>query len=142
VAEVLVDPETGKVDVLNVWVGQDVGKALNPKGCEGQIEGGVVQGMGFAISEDYFWKEGRPINPDFTDYRIPGFVGIPKIHSFLVESNEPAGPYGAKSLGEAATNPTVPAIANAIYDAVGVRMKQLPMAPEKILIALRGTPNR
>lgn len=85
-----------------------------------------------------FWKEGRPLNPNFVDYKIPGFVGIPKIHSFLIESNEPVGPYGAKSIGEAATNPTVSAIANAIYDAVGVRMKQLPMTPENLLVALRG----
>jgi len=138
VAEVEVDPETGKVEVLNVWVGEDVGKVLNPKGCEGQIEGGVVQGIGYALNEDYFWKEGRPLNSNFIDYKIPGFVGIPKIHSFLIESNEPAGPYGAKSIGEAVTNPTVSAIANAIYDAMGVRMKKLPMTPENLLVALRG----
>ncbi len=137
IAEVRVDPETGKVDVLNVWVGQDIGKAINPKLCEGQIEGGVVQGIGYALSENYFWDEGKLLNPNFTDYKIPVFSGTPKIHSLWVETNEPGGPFGGKSIGEAAMNPTAVAIANAIYDAAGVRIKDLPMTPEKILTALK-----
>jgi len=136
VAEVSVDRETGKVDVLNVWVVQDVGKALNPKMCEGQIEGGVVQGIGYALREEYLWNEGRVLNPSFTDYKVPIFVDIPKIHSFWVETNEPGGPFGAKSIGEAASNPTAAAIANAVYDAVRVRIKDLPITPAKILAAL------
>ena len=137
VAEVEIDPETGKVNVLDVWVGQDVGRALNPKGCEGQIEGGVVQGMGYVLSEGYFWRDGEILNPDFHDYKISSFVCAPKVHTFLVESNEPAGPYGAKSIGEAAFNPTAVAIANAIYDAAGVRLKRLPITPEALLKALK-----
>jgi len=137
VAEVWVDPETGKVDVLNVWAGEDIGRALNSKLCEGQIEWGVVQGMGYALSENYSWKEGRLQNPNFTDYKIPVFVGIPKIHSIFVETNEAGGPFGGKSIGESAINPTAVAIANAIYDAVGVRIKDLPITPEKILWALK-----
>ncbi|MDP2932108.1 MAG: xanthine dehydrogenase family protein molybdopterin-binding subunit [Chloroflexota bacterium] len=137
VAEVEVDTETGKVEVLNVWVGEDVGKALNPGLCEGQIEGGVVQGIGYALSEDYYWKEGRLLTTDFRDYKLPVFAGIPEIHSILIETNEPAGPFGAKSIGEPAINPTAAAIANAVYDAVGVRIKALPITPEKLLQALK-----
>ncbi|MBA7704384.1 4-hydroxybenzoyl-CoA reductase subunit alpha [subsurface metagenome] len=137
IAEVAVDPGTGKVNVLNVWVGEDIGKAINPKLCEGQIEGGVVQGMGYALSEDYFWEEGKLLNPNFTDYKIPACIGIPRIHSFWVETNEPGGPFGGKSIGEAAMNPTAVAIANAVYNAVGVRIKDLPITPEKILRALK-----
>lgn len=136
VAEVSVDPETGKVDVLNIWVGQDIGKAINLKLCEGQIEGGVVQGIGYALSENYYWEKGKVLNPNFTDYKVPLFVGIPKIHSIFVETNEPGGPFGGKSLGEAALNPTAVAVANAVYDAVGVRIKDLPITPGKMLKAL------
>lgn len=136
VAEVLVDPETGKVDVLNIWVGQDVGKALNPKGCEGQVEGGVVMGMGYALGEEYLWKEGRILNPNLTDYKVPQFTNT-GIHTILIESNEPGGPYGAKGIGEAASNPTHAAIANAVCNAVGIRIRQLPITPEKLLTALR-----
>ena len=137
IAEVSVDTVTGKVDVINVWVGQDVGKALNPKLCEGQIDGGVVQGIGYALSEDYIWEEGRILNPKFTDYKIPTFSGTPNIQYFWVETNEPGGPFGGKSIGEAAMNPTAVAIANAVYHAVGVRIKDLPITPEKILRSLR-----
>jgi len=137
VAEVSVDTETGKVNVLNIWVGEDIGKALNPKLCEGQVEGGVVQGMGYALSEDYFWEKGKVLNPNFTDYKIPISHDIPEIHSFWVETNEPAGPFGGKGIGEAAMNPTAVAIANAVYNAVGVRVKELPLTSEKILKAIR-----
>jgi len=137
VVEVLVDPETGKVDVLNIWITMNVGKALNPKSCEGQIEGGVVQGIGYALSEDYFWNEGRILNPNFTDYKIPISPDIPKIHCFWVEQANPGSPYGAKGIGEPPLNPIAAAIANAIYNAVGVRFKELPITPEKLLAALK-----
>lgn len=137
VIEVSVDTETGKVNVLNVWVGEDIGKVLNPKLCEGQIEGGVVQGMGYALSEDYFWERGKTLNPNFTDYKIPQSVGIPRIYSIFVETNDPEGPFGGKCIGEPAMNPTAAAIANAIHHAVGVRIKSLPITPEKILNALK-----
>jgi CO/xanthine dehydrogenase Mo-binding subunit len=141
VAEVTVDPETGKVDVLDVWVGEDIGRALNPKMCQGQLEGGVTQGVGYALSEDYLWHEGRVLNPNFTDYKIPGFTNAPKIHSIFIETNNPETPYSAKSVGESAINPTAPAIANAIYNAVGVRVNELPITPEKVLTALRQKDN-
>ena len=137
VAEVRVDKETGQVEVLNVWVGQDLGRVLNPMLCEGQVEGGVVQGMGYALTENVQWEGGHVINPNFRDYKIPDSAGIPKIHTFFIESMEPGGPFGAKSVAEAALNPTCSAIANAIYDAIGVRIKRLPLSPDKILQALR-----
>ena len=137
VAEVQVDPETGKVDVLNIWVAEDVGRALNPKLCEGQIEGGVVQGMGWALMEDYVWDRGHILNPSFVDYKIPTFPNVPAIHSILVESDEPGGPYGAKSIGEAVLNPVAPAIANAIYNATGVRFNRLPLNSERVFNALK-----
>jgi CO/xanthine dehydrogenase Mo-binding subunit len=136
-AEVSVDQETGEVDVLSVWVGEDIGKALNPKLCEGQIEGGVVQGIGYALSESYYWEKGKVLNPNFTDYKIPLSIGIPEIHSIFVETIEPAGPFGGKSVGEPAINPTAAAIANAVYNAVGVRFREMPITPEKILAALK-----
>ena len=141
IAEVTVDPETGKVDVLDVWVGEDIGRALNPKMCQGQIEGGVTQGVGYALSEDYLWQEGRVLNPNFTDYKIPGFTNAPKIHSIFIETNNPENHYNAKSGEESAIKPTAPAIANAIYNAVGIRVNDLPITPEKVLSALRQKDN-
>jgi CO/xanthine dehydrogenase Mo-binding subunit len=137
IAEVRIDPETGKVDVLEVWVGEDVGRALNPKLCEGQIEGGVVQGLGIALLEDYVWDRGKMLNPNFTDYKIPTFATAPKIHSILIESVEPGGPYGAKSLGEAVLNPIAPAIVNAVYHATGTRITSLPLNAERVFNLLR-----
>jgi CO/xanthine dehydrogenase Mo-binding subunit len=142
IAEVSVDPETGKVDVLSFWVGHDIGKALNPRLCQGQIEGGVVQGIGYALSENYLWQEGRILNPNFTDYKIPLCGGTPRIHSIFVETDDPEGPFGAKSIGEPAINPTAPAIANAIYNAIGVRINDLPITPAKILKALSQQKNQ
>ncbi|MFC1951582.1 xanthine dehydrogenase family protein molybdopterin-binding subunit [Chloroflexota bacterium] len=137
IAEVSVDPETGKVTVLNIWTGDDIGKVINPKLCEGQMEGGIVQGMGYALSEEYIVDKGVMLNPGFRDYKMPLVAGIPKIHHFWIETNEPAGPFGAKGIGEPAMNPTAPAISNAIYNAVGVRIKDLPITSEKILKALK-----
>jgi CO/xanthine dehydrogenase Mo-binding subunit len=137
VAEVSVDRETGKVNVLNIWYAQNIGKALNPKLCEGQVEGGVVQGMGYALSENYYWEGGRVLNPNFTDYKIPTAQTSPAIHCVWVEQPNPGSPYGAKGIGEPVLNPVAPAIANAIYNAVGVRIKSLPITSEKILKALK-----
>ena len=139
VAEVEVDPETGKVDVLNMWVGQDVGRALNPRLCEGQIEGGVLQGIGGTLTEDYKWNGGKIMNANFTDYKIPISADIPAIHCSLIESDNPGSPYGAKSIGEAVINPVGPAIANAVYNATGLRVKSLPLSMEKVNRAFRET---
>lgn len=137
VAEVEVDVETGKVNVLKIVAAHDTGKAINPMSAEGQIEGGVIQGVGFALMEKLHLKEGRVENNNFLDYKIPTSGDIPEIETILVETEDPAGPFGAKGIGEPGLVPTAPAIGNAIYDAIGVRFKELPITPEKILKALK-----
>jgi 4-hydroxybenzoyl-CoA reductase alpha subunit len=135
--EVEVDPETGKVSITKVVAAHDLGKAINPMGAEGQIEGAVVQGIGYALLEGLKWENGRIVNPSFRDYKLPTFSDIFPITILLVESNDPDGPFGAKGVAEAGIVPTAAAVANAIYNAVGVRINSLPMTPEKILFALR-----
>jgi CO/xanthine dehydrogenase Mo-binding subunit len=137
VAEVSVDIETGKVWVLNIWYAVNVGKALNPKMCEGQIEGGVLQGIGYALGEQYTWDKGVLLNPTFADYKIPLSDDVPRIYSLLVEEPNPDSPYGAKGLGEPVLNPVAPAIANAVCNAVGIRITDLPITPDKLLAALK-----
>jgi len=135
--EVEVDRKTGRVKVLNFVAAHDVGKVINPMMAEGQIEGGGLQGLGYALSEGLVWEEGIVLNPNFQDYRIFYINDVPRMKSVMVESIDPDGPYGAKGLGEPGLVPTAAAIANAIYDAVGVRIKSLPITPEKILRALK-----
>jgi CO/xanthine dehydrogenase Mo-binding subunit len=137
IAEVEVDKKTGLVHVLRFFCAHDIGRALNPMACEGQIEGGVLQGLGHALMEEVITDRGVVLNPNFTDYKIPRITDAPYIKTFLIETNDPIGPFGAKGLAEEVTVPVSPAIANAIYDAVGVRIKDLPITPEKILSALR-----
>ncbi len=136
VAEVEVDTATGEVQVLGVWAAHDVGRAINPRGVEGQIEGGVVQGLGQALMEDYVLKDGHTTTQGFAKYILPTSLDIPKINSVIVEDPDPLSPLGAKGIGEPSLIPTAPAIMNAIYDAVGVRITSLPAKPEKILAAL------
>lgn len=121
----------------NIWAVVDIGKMINPKMCEAQVEGGVVMGVGYALNEHYIVDQGKVLNAGFRDYKLPTFSRAPQIHSFFVETVDPGTLYGAKSIGEAVTNPTAPAIANAIYNAIGVRIKDLPITPEKILKALK-----
>jgi len=136
--QVLVDTDTGKVSVQKVFAAHDVGRALNPANCEGQIQGGFVQAMGGSMIEEMrFGARGRLMNPSFSDYKIPGSLDIPEIQAILVEEAHREGPYGAKGLGEISLVPVAPAIANAIYDAVGIRIKDLPITPEKVLKGLR-----
>jgi Aerobic-type carbon monoxide dehydrogenase, large subunit CoxL/CutL homologs len=135
-AEVEVNTETGMVRVLKVVAVHDVGKALNPTQVEGQIAGGVAQGLGYALLEDLELQEGQIKNPAFSSYLIPTALDVPEIEAILVEEAEETGPYGAKGLGEPAMLPTVAAVINAIDDAVGVRITSLPATPEKILQAL------
>jgi len=132
-AEVEVDPATGKVDVLNFVAAHDVGRAINPLLAEGQIEGGAVQGIGWALMEDVKFENGEIANPNFHDYKMLTIKDIPKITPLMIETIDPNGPFGAKGVGECAMVPTAPAIVNAIYDAVGVRIKDLPATSEKIL---------
>ncbi|MGB7763676.1 MAG: molybdopterin cofactor-binding domain-containing protein, partial [Candidatus Acidiferrales bacterium] len=137
VAEVTVDPETGHVHVDKIVAAHDCGKALNPLTVEGQIEGSVYMGFGQALQEDMIWKDGRLMNPSLLEYRIPATKENPDIESIIVESIDPEGPFGAKEAGEGSLAATIPAIANAVYDAVGVRINSVPITPEKILEALR-----
>ncbi len=136
VAEVEVDTVTGETQVLGVWAVHDVGRAINPRGVEGQIEGGIVQGLGQALMEDYKLENGHTTTHGFAKYILPTSLDIPEITSVIVEDKDPESPLGAKGIGEPALVPTAPAIMNAIYDAIGVRMTSLPATPEKILAGL------
>jgi CO/xanthine dehydrogenase Mo-binding subunit len=135
-ARVEVDAGTGRVRVLDYVAAHDVGRAINPMGVEGQIEGGVAQGIGYALLEEIKVRDGRVVNGDFLDYRIPTALDLPPVKSVLVETISPTGPYGAKSIGELALVPSAAAIANAIADATGVRFTELPITPDKILAAI------
>jgi xanthine dehydrogenase molybdenum-binding subunit len=139
--EVEVDTLTGKVDVLNVHVGQDVGKVLNPMGIEGQIDGGVVMGMGYALSEEMIYEDGYLMNPTFHDYKLPTARDIPEIHFYPIETNEESGPFGAKGMAEAPLVPTPVAIANAVSNILGVEINSLPMTPEKVMRAIHDKKN-
>jgi 4-hydroxybenzoyl-CoA reductase alpha subunit len=137
VAEVEVDPETGEVKVVNVVAAHESGRTINAIMAEGQIEGSVVQGIGYALMEKLILDNGKVLNDGFLDYKIPNIGDIPEIKTILVETGDPHGPLGAKGIGEPGLVPTAAAISNAIYHATGVRMKELPMTPEKILRALK-----
>jgi CO/xanthine dehydrogenase Mo-binding subunit len=133
-----VDRETGEVTVLKIWSAHDIGKAINPTLAEGQIEGGVLQGMGYALMEDMkTGSDGAITNPEFSTYIIPTAEDQPEIIPLIVEEPYPNGPYGAKGFGEQPLMGIAPAVANAVYDAVGVRIKELPLTPEKIWRAMR-----
>jgi CO/xanthine dehydrogenase Mo-binding subunit len=136
-AEVEVDTETGQYNVLKITAVHDCGKAINPMLAEGQIEGGVAMGVGFASMEKMVVKDCVVKNPDFTNYIIPTAVDIPEIITCIVERPESTGPFGAKGIGEPSLLPTAPAIVNAIRDAVGIKINDLPVTPEKILLALK-----
>lgn len=138
IAEVEVNKKTGEVFVLKMWDAHDIGKAINPQSVEGQIEGSLVMGIGYTFLENlHFDKKGRPANGNFANYRLPRTMGLPEMNSILVETDDPEGPFGAKGMGEASLLPTSAAIANAIEDAIGVRIKELPITPDKIIKALK-----
>jgi CO/xanthine dehydrogenase Mo-binding subunit len=135
--DVEVDPETGKVTVLRFVAAQDVGRAIHPSYVEGQIQGGVVQGIGWALNEEYIYNaNGRLDNAGFLDYRVPVASDLPMIEAILVEVPNPSHPYGAKGVGEVNIVPPMAAIANAIENAVGRRMTELPMSPPRVLAAI------
>ena len=137
IVDVEVDPETGKVDILRYTALQDAGKAIHPSYVEGQIQGGAVQGIGWALNEEYvFDDKGEMSNPTFLDYRMPISLDLPMIDTVIVEVANPGHPYGVRGVGEVPIVPPMAAIANAIYDAVGVRMTKLPMSPGNMLEAL------
>jgi CO/xanthine dehydrogenase Mo-binding subunit len=136
VAEVEVDTVTGEVQVLGVWAAHDVGRAVNPRGVEGQIEGGIVQALGQGLMEDYKLWQGHTTTPGFAKYILPTSLDVPHVTSIIVEDRDPIGPLGVKGIGEPAMVPTIPAVMNAIYDAIGIRITSLPASPERILEAL------
>jgi xanthine dehydrogenase molybdenum-binding subunit len=136
-AEVEVDPETGKVNVINFVAAHDIGKAINPMLIEGQIEGGIAMGLGYALLEEIKLYEGNTLNPSFSGYKTVNAPETPTIKHILIETLDPDGPFGAKGVGEIAMVPTAPAIVNAIQNAIGVRIKELPISQEKILLALK-----
>ena len=135
-AEVDVDLQTGKIKLLKMVTAHDCGKAINPMLVEGQLEGSVVGGMGQALYEDVVVEKGQVMNPSFLDYGFPTVMEMPEIEAIEVETNDPVGPFGAKEAGEGTQLSPAPAIVNAIYDAIGVDFKELPVTPEKILKAL------
>ena len=137
VAEVSVDEETGEVTVHKVWAAHDCGRALNPVAVEGQIIGSVWMGMGQALTEEMIWKDGMLMNAGLLEYRSPSSVESPEVEPIIVESIDPEGPFGAKECSEGSLAATIPAIANAIYDAVGIRLHECPFTPERVLAALR-----
>ncbi len=135
--DVEVDPETGGVKILRFVAAQDVGRAIHPKYCEGQIQGGVVQGIGWALNEEYIYdKQGRLANAGFLDYRIPVASDLPMIEAIMVEVPNPNHPFGVKGVGEANIVPPMAAVANAIQRATGKRLTELPMSPPKVLAAI------
>lgn len=135
--EVEVDKETGEVKILNYVAAHDVGRAINPMLVEGQIYGATIMGVGYGMTEELQVNHGRVMNPNLLDYKILTAKDKIPIDAVIIEPYEPEGPFGAKGIGEPACVPTAPAIANAVYDAVGVRIKDLPVTPEKVLAALK-----
>ena len=143
IAEVKVDPETGFVKVVKVWAAHDCGFALNPLAVAGQIEGSVHMGLGQTLMEEMRYKKDNLLmNANFLDYKVPTSVDTPEIEAIIIESNDPEGPYGAKECGEGALSPVIPAVGNAIYDAVGIRLRKLPFTPERVLSALEAKAKR
>jgi xanthine dehydrogenase molybdenum-binding subunit len=135
--EVEVDKQTGQVKILKYIAAHDVGKAINPMLLEGQIYGGGLMGLGYALGERMIFDKGVLKNGNFLDYKMPTVKDVPPVEAVIIETDDENGPFGAKGIGEPGLVPTAPAIANAIYDAVGVRIKDLPITPEKVLRALK-----
>ena len=135
--EVAVDEETGKVDVLKLVASYDVGRAINRLSVEGQLEGGAIYAMGYGLTEEVVVKQGVVKTPSFMEYLLPTSMDVPEMKTVVIESGDGVGPFGAKGVGEPSVNSVAPAIANAVYDAVGVRIYDLPLTPEKVLKAIR-----
>ncbi len=137
IIDVEVDPETGKIDILRCTVVQDVGRAIHPDIVEGQLQGGTIQGIGFALTEEYYYtSEGRLANKSLLDYRMPVALDAPHVETVIVEVPNPRQPYGVKPVGESTMTTPPAAIANAVYKAIGVRLSKLPMSPRNVLEAI------
>ena len=137
VAAVSVDLETAQLSVDKIWIAHDVGRAINPLLVEGQVEGSVYMGLGEVLMEEQVFRRGLHKIPSMLDYKSPTFLETPDIETILIETNDPEGPYGAKEAGQGPLLPVIPAVANAVYDAVGVRIDEIPISPEKIFKALQ-----
>ncbi len=138
IVDVEVDPETGKVQILRYSTFLDAGRAIHPEYVEGQMQGGALQGIGWALNEEYFYAEdGTVSNSTFLDYRMPTALDLPMIDTEIIEVPNPRHPLGVRGVGETPIVPPVPALANAIYRATGVRMAELPMSPGAILRAMQ-----
>jgi CO/xanthine dehydrogenase Mo-binding subunit len=138
IVDVEVDVDTGKVTVLRYTCVQDVGRAIHPSYVEGQMQGGVVQGIGWGLNEEYYYDaEGHLMNASLLDYRMPTALDLPMIDTVLVEVANPNHPYGVRGVGEVPIVPPAAALANAIYDAIGIRMLELPMSPWRVSAAIR-----
>ncbi len=135
-AEVEVDEETGLVKVCEMVPAHDLGTTINPIGAEGQLEGSIQMGLGYALSEEILWDKGKILNPSFLDYGFPTALDMPEVKPVLVETNEPEGPFGAKECGEGAIMPVAPAITSGISDALGIRIRKIPFTPDMVLKAL------
>jgi CO/xanthine dehydrogenase Mo-binding subunit len=137
IADVEVDPATGKVTVLRYTALQDAGRAIHPSYVEGQMQGGAAQGIGWALNEEYVYDPaGRMVNSSFLDYRMPTTLDVPYIETVIVEVPNPGHPYGVRGVGEVPIVPPLAALANAVHDATGVRMRSVPMTPTRLLEAM------
>jgi CO/xanthine dehydrogenase Mo-binding subunit len=137
IVDLEIDPETGKTDIIKYTAVQDVGRAIHPSYVEGQIQGGAAQGIGWALNEEYFINEkGKMLNSSYLDYRMPTALDLPMIDTILVENENPEQPFGVRGVGEVPICPPLGAISNAIKDALGIRLNDLPMKPSVILKAL------
>ena len=132
-----VDLETGAVRPLRLFIAQDVGRAINPMSVVGQIEGAAAMGLGYALSESFVADERGVLTDTLRKLGVPRIVDLPPIEVAIVERSQPGGPFGAKGMGEVGLNPVAPALSNAIFDAVGVRLRSLPMTRDKVLSELR-----
>lgn len=138
IAEVDIDLETGKVSVTKITEAGDCGQPINPMSCDGQVHGSIQMGLGQALYEEMkVAADGRMLNPSFHDYKLPTISDMPEIEASIVESYDPSAPYGGKECGEGPIQPTIPAIFNAVYDAIGVRFTEMPLTPEKVLNAIK-----
>jgi len=131
------DPRTGLVNVNKVWIAHDVGRAINPLSVEGQVEGSVYMGLGEALMEEQVFRKGLHKWPSMLEYKSPSFLDMPEVETFIVETNDPEGPYGAKEAGQGPLLPVPPAVCAAVFDALGVWIDEIPVTPEKVVEALR-----
>jgi len=140
IAEVDVDADTGIVSVERIWIGHDIGQSINPMLVMGQVEGGVYMGLGEALMEEMAYRANRNVIhkfPSMLEYKSPTTLEMCDVKTYLIEDPDPNGPFGAKEVGQGPLLPVMPAVANAVYDAVGVRIDEVPISPEKVLSALR-----